>query len=94
MHFRVRIQLSEAFGCVNRWYCSQAYRRQIDDPELLLKYFIRSGGADDFDRRYKEAMGPANHWYCSEFYRLEMQDPQILWDYYMKFRNRKTNTAA
>ena len=82
MRFRVRMQLAEALGSVNRWYCSQAYGRPIDDPELLLTYFIKSGGAADFAARYEEAMGALNRWYCSEYYRREIDHPEILWAYY------------
>jgi len=83
MDFRVRLQVAEAFGPTNRWFCSEAFGREIDDPELLLIYYIRSGGAADFARRYDQAMGTQNRWYCSEFYRREIRDPGILWDYYM-----------
>ena len=82
MHFRLRVQVAEALGCVNRWYCSQSHGRCIDDPETLLIYFIKSGGAHDFARRFNEAMGPTNRWYCSEFHRQDISDPQVLWDYY------------
>lgn len=82
MNFRVRLQLAEAFGPVNRWFCSEAYGRQVDDRELLLCYYIKSGGAEDFAQRYAQAMGMLNRWYCSEFYGREIHDPQILWEYY------------
>jgi hypothetical protein len=82
MCFRVRKQLAEALGPVNRWYCSQAHRRPIDDPETLLAYFIRSGGAYDFAERFDDAMGPVNRWYCSQFYQREVRDPEVLWNYY------------
>jgi hypothetical protein len=80
--FRVRLQLAEAFGPVNRWFCSRAYGYQIDDEHLLLTHFIRSGGAKDFAERYEQATGPVNRWYCSEFHGHEISDPQILWEYY------------
>jgi hypothetical protein len=86
MCFRVRKQLAEAFGPVNRWYCSQAYGRPIDDPETLLIYFIKSGGAADFAVRYAWAMGPQNRWYCSEFHGREVSDPETLWNYYVAGR--------
>jgi hypothetical protein len=85
MHLRIRLQLNEAFGPLNRWFCSEAYGREIDDPELLLIYYIKSGGAEDFARRYDRAMGPLNRWYCSEFYRREIRDPEILWEYYVNY---------
>ncbi|HEY8750459.1 MAG TPA: hypothetical protein VIM11_20915 [Tepidisphaeraceae bacterium] len=83
MNLRVRLQLAEAFGVVNRWFCSEAYCRPIEDKELLLTYYIKSGGARDFADRYEEAMGTLNRWYCSEFYRRDIQDPYILWDYFV-----------
>lgn len=83
MCFRVRKQLAEAFGPVNRWYCSQAYGRPVDDLETLLIYFIKSGGAADFGARYARAMGPQNRWYCSEFHGRDVSDPETLWNYYV-----------
>lgn len=85
MQCRVRLQVAEALGPLNRWYCSQAYGHEIDDGNLLLKYYIKSGGADDFARRYDEAMSPLNRWYCSQFHRREIRDPQLLWDYYHRY---------
>lgn len=83
MCFRVRAQLAEALGAVNRFYCSQAYGQPIDDHELLLRYFIKSGGAEDFAYRYAQAMSPLNRWYCSEFHGREVSEAKLLWDYYM-----------
>ena len=85
MELRVQLQLAEAMGSLNRWFCSEAYGRAIEDEELLLVYYIKSGGAADFARRYEQAMGTLNRWYCSEFYRREIRDPRILWDYYMRY---------
>ena len=85
MKTRTQFQLAEALGDLNRWYCSQSLGRQVDDEDLLLTYYIKSGGAADFAKRYDHAMGPQNRWFCSEFYRREIADPQILWEYYMKF---------
>lgn len=82
---RLRLQLTEAFGPDNRWFCSQAYGQPIDDPDLLITYFIRSGGAEDFAFRFEQAMGSLNRWYCSEFYGREISDPEILWNYYMNY---------
>lgn len=82
MCFRLRKQLAEAFGPVNRWYCSQAYGQPVDDRDLLLTYFIKSGGAADFAVRYGEAMGALNRWYCSEFHGRDIRDPETLWNYY------------
>jgi hypothetical protein len=83
MNFRLRMQLAEALGHVNRWYCSQAHGYPVDDPELLMCYFVRSGGAIDFARRYDEAMGAKNRWYCSEFHGRDIRDPKTLWTYYL-----------
>jgi hypothetical protein len=83
MDFRIRLQLAEAFGPVNRWFCAEAYGREIYDKELLLSYYIKSGGAADFARRYEHALGVLNRWYCSEFYRRDIRDPEILWEYYI-----------
>jgi hypothetical protein len=85
MNDRVRIQLAEAMGQVNRWFCSKAHGRAVEEPELLLTYFIKSGGARDFARRYAEAMGGINRWYCSEFYGREVGEPEVLWDYYVRY---------
>jgi hypothetical protein len=83
MHFRTRVQLAEALGPVNRWFCSQAYGYAVQDPELLLKYYIKSGGAADFALRFDEAMSSQNRWFCSECHRREIHDPEALWNYYM-----------
>jgi hypothetical protein len=83
MDLRVRLQLSEAFGSVNRWFCSEAHGREITDLELLLIYYIKSGGAADFAERFNQATGMLNRWYCSEFHGREIHEPQILWEYYM-----------
>src|SRR5438128_926975 len=85
MHLRFRLQIAEALGQVNRYYCSLAHGCEIRDPETLMNHFIRQGGAADFALRYDEAMGPLNRWYCSEFYRREITDPEILWDYYVNY---------
>ena len=93
MDFRVRAQLAEAFGQVNRWYCSEFHGRPIDDRELLLVFYIRSGGADDFARRYDQAMGMLNRWYCSEFHGRDIRDPRILWDYYIMMSHGRARAA-
>ena len=82
MHIRLRLQVAEALGSDNRWFCSQAYGRPINDPELLLRYFVKSDGARDFADRFDEAMGSLNRWYCSEHYRRAIDDPETLWAYY------------
>lgn len=52
MHLKeyVRQQLEEALGPVNRWYCSEHYGREVTDPNLLLEYYIKNGGAEHFAR--------------------------------------------
>jgi hypothetical protein len=84
-HFRTRLQLEEAFGELNRWFCSQAYGRQIEDAEMLVSYYVRSGGAANFAKRFDEAMGDKNRWFCSEFYFRDIRDPEVLWDYYINY---------
>ena len=41
-------QIEAALGPENRWYCSEFFGREITDPDLLLEYFIKHGGADFF----------------------------------------------
>ena len=45
-------QLHEALGPVNKWYCSQCYGFEVTDPDTLLAYYIRHGGAWQFRQRY------------------------------------------
>jgi hypothetical protein len=47
---RIRMQLEEAFGPVNRWYCSEHHRREVTDAETLVAYYIKHGGAEHFAR--------------------------------------------
>jgi hypothetical protein len=89
MNHRTLIQLAEAFGPENTWYCSQCYCRPVSDRCTLLTYFIKSGGAADFDLRFRLAMSNDNKWYCSEYHGVEITDPYILWNYYKKFCNAK-----
>lgn len=84
MYVRLRMQLAEALGPDNRWFCSQAFGRPIDDAETLLVYFIKSGGARDFAERYAEAMASPNRWYCSEHFGREIHDEETLWKYYCR----------
>ena len=84
MDFRLQLQLAEAVGSYNRWFCCQFHGRPIDDAETLLIYYIQSGGAKGFAWRYSQAMGPENRWYCSQFYAREITDPQTLWEYYVE----------
>jgi hypothetical protein len=83
MHLRVRLQLAEALGPINRWFCSEAFGYEVEDQETLLQYYIKSGGAADFARRWDQATGALNRWYCSEYYRRDIRDLKTLWDYYL-----------
>lgn len=85
MQCRTRLQLAEAFGPLNRWYCSQAYCKNVDDLDLLFTYFVKSGGAADFARRYDEAISPLNRWYCSQFYQRDIRNEEVLWNYYSHY---------
>jgi hypothetical protein len=86
---RTLMQVAEALGPVNRWYCSQFCGREVSDPEVLVRYFVRSGGAADFARRWDEAMGLENRWYCSEFYGRDVREPRVLWGYYVMALGRR-----
>jgi hypothetical protein len=90
IELRIRLQLAEAFGPINRWFCSEAFGRHITDLDLLLMYYIKSGGAADFAARFNEAMGQTNRWYCSEFYRRDTRDPELLWEYYTNHAPART----
>src|SRR4051812_7487811 len=80
---RIEAQIAEILGPVNRWFCSQSYKREITDRETLARYFCKNGGAKDFGRRWNEAMGRDNRWFCSELYGQPITDEQVLWEYYM-----------
>ena len=82
MEIRARLQVAEALGPLNRWYCAKWYGRRVDDPNLLLRYYIENGGAADFARRFAQATAPENRWYCSEFHHRDVRDAQMLWEYY------------
>lgn len=45
-------QRQEALGPVNKWYCSQYFGYEITDPEILLAYYIKHGGALNFRREH------------------------------------------
>ena len=45
-------QLEEALGDDNRWFCSQHYKQNIEDPEILCRYYLEHGGGVDFFKRY------------------------------------------
>jgi hypothetical protein len=46
-------QKQEALGPVNKWYCSQHYGFEINDPETLLAYYIKHGGAWHFRQSHR-----------------------------------------
>ena len=83
MKYRTDAQLAEILGDDNRWYCSQYYRREINDPETLARYFCRHGGAINFALRWCEAMSETNRYYCGQHYRRQITDERTLWEYYM-----------
>lgn len=91
MNFRFKAQIAEVLGHVNRWYCSNFYCTCVDDPDKLAEYFVRTGGAEDFARRYREAMGEVNRWYCSQFHRHDVRDEQMLWEYYLRHSRSDRN---
>ena len=82
MLFRALKQVEEALSEKNRYYCSLALERDVDDDETLISYFCKNGGAVDFDRRFREAFSEKNRYYCSEFYGFCIEDEQVIWDYY------------
>jgi hypothetical protein len=41
-------QVREALDPVNRWYCSQFFGYEVNDPEILLAYYIKHGGAEHY----------------------------------------------
>jgi hypothetical protein len=84
--FRMQVQIAEALGPVNRWFCSQFHGQSIEDPEVLWRYFVDSEGADDFAKRFAEAMSGENRWFCSQYYHREVRELPVLWDYYMLMR--------
>jgi hypothetical protein len=52
MDRRIRLQIAEALGPTNRWFCSEAHGCEVRDAELLLTHYIKNGGAEDFAKRY------------------------------------------
>ena len=47
-------QRRDALGSVNKWYCSQFHGYEVTDPEVLLAYYIRHGGALHFRRQHEQ----------------------------------------
>lgn len=85
---RAELQREEALGSDNRWFCSLYFRKEITNEDVLLTYYIKSGGAADFADRFREAMSMDNRWFCSEFYQQHIADEKILWEYY-KSRSKR-----
>jgi hypothetical protein len=83
------MQLAEALGPDNKFFCSCYFCREVTDADTLLMYFVRSGGAADFARRWNQAMSDDNRWFCSMYYNQPVRDERTLWIYYM--RNRSDN---
>lgn len=79
---RLRRQVEEALGPINKWYCSQRMGYEVKDPNKLMEYYIKSGAAARFAEWYDEATGPANRWYCSEYFGYPIEDIDVLIDYY------------
>ena len=48
---RAKAQLAEALSPLNRWYCSQYFGYNVTSIEVLLTYYIKSGGAQNFRQR-------------------------------------------
>ena len=46
-------QRREALGSVNKWFCSQFYGHEVTDPEALLAYYIKHGGAKHFRQQHE-----------------------------------------
>jgi hypothetical protein len=54
MSMYVRKQLEEALGPDNRWFCSQHHGRKVTEPDLLVEYYIKHGGAEHFRRKFEK----------------------------------------
>ncbi len=50
-------QMQEALGSVNKWYCSQYYGYEVNDPETLLAYYIKHGGAVHYREQHQSPPG-------------------------------------
>jgi hypothetical protein len=44
----MQMQMREALGPDNRWFCSQYYGYEVTDENKLIAYYIKYGGAKDF----------------------------------------------
>ena len=56
MDRRIRLQIAEALGPINRYYCSEKHGCDVRDAEKLLAHYIKNGGAEDFARRYTQGL--------------------------------------
>jgi hypothetical protein len=45
-------EVQEALGAVNKWYCSKYYGYDVTDPDTLVAYYIKNGGA----QHYRESL--------------------------------------
>ena len=50
----IRDEMQEAFGAVNKWYCSKYNGYEVTDPDTLLAYYIRNGGPQRYRERITE----------------------------------------
>ncbi len=46
-------QKREALGPVNKWFCSQYYGYEVNDPDRLLAYYIKHGGAMHYRQAHR-----------------------------------------
>ncbi len=46
-------QRREALGPVNKWYCSQHFGYEVQDPDILLAYYIKHGGAQHYRQAHR-----------------------------------------
>ena len=44
----LRGQVHEACSPENKWFCSQHYGYEVNDPKVLLEYYIKHGGTQQF----------------------------------------------
>jgi hypothetical protein len=51
--------MKEALGPDNKYFCSKFYNRDVTDPEILLAYYIKYGGAEGYRKLHPpEDSGP------------------------------------
>lgn len=49
-------QIEEALSPENKWFCSQEAGYEVTDPNKLIMYYIRNGGAKGFRERNKQLL--------------------------------------